>query len=75
MMKILRDTSISLGGTRRLHLQYCDFWKDTYKYRFAESIDGKFERAGARIPSRKHADLLWAQADLEGWADLNGEPV
>ena len=75
MMKILLDTSIDLGGGKRLHLQYCEFWKSDFKYRFATSQNGKYTREGARIPSRKHTELLWAQADLAGWAELTGESI
>ena len=72
---VIRSTSVCLEGGHRLHLQYYKFWGSNFKYRFVTSSDGRIHKGGARIPSRKHVELLWAQADLEGWADLNGEPV
>ena len=76
--QILRDTSICLGDGWRLHLQYYHYTEtDDFGYRFINACAGNLlpQRAQARIPSRRHAALLWAQADLEGWADYNEEPV
>ena len=73
--QILHDTSIDLNGGWRLHLQYYNYTQEggspDYGYRFMNSCDGNLrpQRGQARIPSRKHSTLLWAQADLEGWAD------
>ena len=78
---IVRSTSISLGGSRRLHLQYYKFWNQekrnysNYRYRVVESVAGKVLRGAAKIPSKKHMNLLWAKADLEGWGNLSGERV
>ena len=73
---IRRSTSIDLGDGERIHLQYCKEWKfDAYYYRIVRSFEGKIDQKRARIPSNKHIALLWAQADLEGWANLNGEEI
>ena len=79
--RIIRDTSICLGGCWRLHLQYYNYTQaggdSHFGYRFINSCDGNLrpQKGQARIPSRKHAALLWAQADLESWADYDEEPV
>lgn len=79
--KIRQDTSISLGDGWRLHLQYYDYTQEGgeshFGYRFINSCDGNLrpQRGQARIPSRRHSVRLWAQADREGWADYNEEPV
>lgn len=72
---VMRSTSVPIEHGRRLHLQYCKFQHTGFHYRFVISSDGAIGDVVARIPSRKYVDLLWAQADLEGWANLNGEPV
>lgn len=72
---ILRSTSVLLESGWRMHLQYCKFQYSDFHYRFVESSGGEIKQGNARIPSRKHVELLWAQANLEGWANLNGEPI
>lgn len=74
---VLHSTEIDLGADNQLCLHY-GIWVmengTNYRgYRFMYRRDGrlKTDRGQARIPSRKHAEILWAQADLEGWADLD----
>ena len=81
--KVIEDTYLCLGGGWRLHLQYyhygalpgVDAEESGYGYRFINSHGWNFkpQKGQARIPSRKYATRLWAQADLEGWADYHGE--
>ena len=56
---ILRSTSVCVGGLR-LHLQYGKFQNDRCCYRLVESSRGAILRDNARIPSKKHVELLWA---------------
>ena len=69
-----------------LCLQYCRFPSDANTdageltggdlgYRFIYRVDGKLKakRGGARIPSKEHADQLWAMAKEAGWGHLDGE--
>ena len=77
--RILQDTSIELSDGWRLHLQYYKYGDEEpyyYGYRFINSENGnlKPQRAQARIPSRKHSECLWEQADIEGWGNLPPNP-
>lgn len=71
-IEVLHATEIELDQETGLLLQYCIWHKedgdDLRGYRFMRRNRAVIPQA--RIPSRRHAKRLWAQADLEGWADL-----
>lgn len=76
-IEVLHETETSIDSETRLYLQYGIWHMDNGEihrgYRFMHEYNGRLKpyRGQARIPTRNHSERLWAQADLEGWADLD----
>lgn len=77
-IEVVRQTYIEINEETRLFLHYGLWHMDNGEihtgYRFIYEYNGRLQpyRGQTRIPSRNHTERLWEQAELEGWADLNG---